>query len=464
MISRSDKIRVLITSFLLTVSIFAAGLMANYGLDFVRFDLLDNNMDEFNVNSALLDTEQHFLREFSNDACDYMNRKVQNLSEEMRSVGVELSTYGSISTFNQRDFDYLKRRYFLMELKYYALILNLNNECDARYIPVIFFYDPDDEISERQGFILEDLMEDYSKVVSINLDRTYEGERMVNFLAEYFNVSSSPTLIIDNEIKLEGLHYAGELNSTILKLMRRADPFGAHLNFTNKSVRKLNNVSINLELDNRLIESRNTKNSSTACSGLQLVDQANAMNVTDQIKKINHITSASLGCGRNKKVFLLEASKLANGYEEELLFDLAYSHKLNLQFNTVYQPYNISQSGRGLVTYQYAIDNQIDPYNNSIYDGDIEYDVDFESIVVKKNKKWYASDQNGVYRFELNKSIESYAAARLLSNNVALITQTDNIALLVNSAINGNYSYVKGTCHEGAKNYLEAHGITVFCA
>ena len=80
MTSGSDNIRVLITSLFLTISIFALGLVAAHGLDFIRLNVLDDNFNNHVMNSDFLILEKEFLNTFDTDFCFDINNKLINLS------------------------------------------------------------------------------------------------------------------------------------------------------------------------------------------------------------------------------------------------------------------------------------------------------------------------------------------------------------------------------------------------
>ncbi|MBT3407544.1 hypothetical protein HOK68_03790 [Candidatus Woesearchaeota archaeon] len=216
MTSGSDNIRVLITSLFLTISIFALGLVAAHGLDFIRLNVLDDNFNNHVMNSDFLILEKEFLNTFDTDFCFDINNKLINLSTDMRDIGREMTSFGALTLFKKDEFDLLKRNFFLLELNYYSQILELNEKCDGGYLPIIFFFKADDQISERQGFIIQELMETHKQVVAINLDIDFKDEYLINYLIDYYNITQAPSLILNETIKLEGLQYQNDLLQLIV--------------------------------------------------------------------------------------------------------------------------------------------------------------------------------------------------------------------------------------------------------
>jgi len=202
-------------SLLLTILIFVSGMLLNYGLDFVRLNVVSDVMLTHELSTEAYLVEQEFTDLFGGASCTVMNKRIVSLKEEIRHVGADLGSYSRFSFFNKKDFDYLKRKYFLLQLRFLSHIERLNKVCGKSIVPILFFYEIDQEDSERQGFILQEVSKDFDdSVVVITLDKDYEDEPMVKLLAQRFNVTKAPTILTDG-VKKEGLVYNAELKNII---------------------------------------------------------------------------------------------------------------------------------------------------------------------------------------------------------------------------------------------------------
>ncbi len=89
------------------------------------------------------------------------------------------------------------------------------------------------------------------------------------------------------------------------------------------------------------------------------------------------------------------------------------------------------------------------------------------TLVAKKDNKWYASDENGIFRFEVPLDKVSYPTTRFLSKDLAVIVDSHGINMLVEQAIRNNADVVIGCCdHPGkikAVKYLSDKGISAIC-
>ena len=98
---------------------------------------------------------------------------------------------------------------------------------------------------------------------------------------------------------------------------------------------------------------------------------------------------------------------------------------------------------------------------------DITHIPAFSTLIAKKDNKWYASDENGVFRFEVPKDKVSYPTTRFLSKDLAVIVDSHGINMLVEQAVRNNADVVIGCCdHPGkikAVKYLSDKGIASLC-
>lgn len=206
---------IILLSLVLTVIIFAAGILLNYGLDFIRIDVISDVMLEHELSTQAYVVEQEFISFFGGSRCDVMATRIASLKDEIRKVGADLGSYSKFSFFKKKDFDYLKRKYFLLQMRFLSYVEELNEECGQSIVPIIFFYEIDQMDSERQGFILQEVSKDFEdSVIVINLDKDYNDEPLVGLLAMRFNVTSAPAVIV-NGFKREGMVYEKELDAIL---------------------------------------------------------------------------------------------------------------------------------------------------------------------------------------------------------------------------------------------------------
>ncbi|MFH0979084.1 MAG: hypothetical protein V1837_07335 [Candidatus Woesearchaeota archaeon] len=506
-------------------------------MDFVRIAEITKVIEKNELDSEAYFLQQDFLAVSGANQCAQIEQRLTSLKEEVRKVGIDLSNYGSKGFFKKKDYDYLKRKYFLLELQFLTLVNGVNDRCGSTYIPIIFFYKIDDALSERQGYVLDDINEAYpAQVVVVSLDKDYVDEPIVSYLVKKYNVTKAPTVIIDNNIKQERLLYTGELNATILRLLRRTDEYSKGTNFdfvidatkTNKSLLMLRykqlveiNISPFAKGDILLALGRLSNNESLKCLALRYYDEYKPQQPEERALLFE--TYASIGCGRNRKAFLLEASRiwkaLGNNARSEIEERLSQREEPLLVFEPSrlnatriprFSKVTIGRTGFS-ITKSDVLVSQVDRVNRDWLSGQLNsspfsqnlltvfserYTLpEFEllpdigwhegarikeiqkiglkrytatgTLVAKRNGTWFAPDEKGIFRFEVPLDKVLYPTTRFLSEDLAVIVDTHGVNMLVEQALRLNASVVIGCCDNPSKvaaaKYLAGKGIKVVC-
>jgi len=537
------KKNIFLTSLILTILIFSSAMLINYSLDFFRLGSIMEVMQAHEISSEAYLTEESFIETFGGNKCGALNDKIELLKKEIREVGVELAGYGEISFFRKNDYEYLERKFSLLQLKFLASIEKLNRECNAPYIPILFFYETDNDLSERQGYILSELNEEYShNVVSISLDKDYTKEPLVSFLVERHNITSAPTIIIAGQIKYERIVYVKELRDIVNNLLEDSDSHASSYDFNfvldrtgNSKEDYIKNITALMETDISnfakgdltLIDGRLKRNPVQICNSIDYYEDAVTLtSENSEERAIIYETIASIGCRRNKMELLLNASKiwakLGNNFRANLDLELAKGNNPELEFvpaalkapkrikNEDDVSVIIGQSSIKL-TKSDKIVSQTDrvtrdwlsyhlyssPFTDNLlkvfyerfrYPKDelllnigwheggrilefkeigLSHEVASGTVVAKNNGKWYAPDENGVFRFEVPIDKILYPTTRFLREDIAIIIDTHGINTLVEQAIRKKASVVIGCCdHPGkiaAAQYLADKGIKSIC-
>ncbi len=433
-----ERTKILGGSLLLTILIFAVGILLNHAFDAFRISIIENVMTAHEIDTEAYRVENFFAETFGGEQCDIMVARISDLKKEVRKVGEDLGSYSRFSFFRKKDYDYLKRKYFLLELRFLALIQKLNKECDKPYLPIIFFYEIDQDESERQGFILQDLSEDYDQyLVVLTLDKDYTDEPLVKNLAASYNITQAPTIVIDGK-PLTGLIYTGELNASIQKFLKRADPYAQSIDFNlvpeaagidvQRLLNQLEEININekadlwARADAALIIGRLTKNGTRICESLAFYDQISSTNKEEMA--LAHETSASLGCGRNRAAFLKKAAKewrsAGNTFRAELLEKLSTGtrQKINFDQNA------ITANATAITEYKTPITPKLAKINaSSVIIGKTTITLDENSTIISQDDRVYRDWLSGQLANPYGPTLLTTFTERLTYNQTELLPE-----------------------------------------
>jgi hypothetical protein len=207
---------IFVTTLLITMVVFTAGLFLGWQLDnFRTLELLDDlRVNELDSESFLV--EQAFWETFGGGSCEYGHERLNSLSVQLAELGQYLNKYEKKSIFEEDEFQYLARRYFILEIKAYTQLYQLQQDCELNTDYILYFYGQEDDESENQGYVLDKLVSHSNGTVDIfSINYDYQFDYAIETAKAYYNVTSTPTLIINGEEKIEGFVSYQELRQLI---------------------------------------------------------------------------------------------------------------------------------------------------------------------------------------------------------------------------------------------------------
>ena len=105
---------------------------------------------------------------------------------------------------------------------------------------------------------------------------------------------------------------------------------------------------------------------------------------------------------------------------------------------------------------------------------ELKENIDFRHIkaigtlVAKKDGKWYAENENGVFMFEVPEDKIFYPTTRFLTPNLAMIIDTHGMNMIVKQTLDNNATVAYADCDYPGKAkaalYLEKKGVKVICS
>jgi len=202
---------IFISTVILTTVIFIVGVLVGYGVDRLRTgDVLDT-LQASELDAQSYQIEQEFFNTFGEYNCGQGSKRLTELAYTLGELGYYLVSFEKRHVFKQRDYDYLLRKYFLMELRTYTLLTTLKRNCQTDDLIILYFFDPDDVMSERQGRVLDVLVEEYDQLSVFSINNQYHGDVLVDSVKLHYNVTMTPTLIVNDHIRREGFIDKAEL-------------------------------------------------------------------------------------------------------------------------------------------------------------------------------------------------------------------------------------------------------------
>jgi len=196
---------------LLLIIVFILGVIAGNNLANGQSSSIDDflKQSELSTDSYLL--EQQLFKGLEKD-CDLEKIRLADLSQELWQLGKLLGEETSQKDLEPERYEYLKKKYHLMQLRTFLLYKRLNDECEQQSDVILFYFSKNNPESQEQGEILDGIVEKQDVTV-FAVELNYSKE--IEFVERYYVIKEAPSLVINFETIKEGLTQAEEIEELI---------------------------------------------------------------------------------------------------------------------------------------------------------------------------------------------------------------------------------------------------------
>ncbi len=214
-IEKRYRRHLLLTSAVLATAVFLAGILFGWSLDHFRTTEILTTIKQNELSTESYLVEQQFIDSFGGDKCELLTARVDTLRDSTNQIGKQLACWGGKSTFKEADFDYLKRKYTILEVRFLMLINDLKQECGQDYNIILSFYKIDEDASIRQGYVLDSLNDKYNNtLIILSFDKYYTDEPLIDILATRYGIERTPAIVVNGKVK-QGFVPESELDKLI---------------------------------------------------------------------------------------------------------------------------------------------------------------------------------------------------------------------------------------------------------
>ncbi|MFB6191444.1 MAG: hypothetical protein ABEJ64_03365 [Candidatus Nanohaloarchaea archaeon] len=200
---------------LLTVIMFTMGVLVSNFVDDARTSSLQSEIQQDLVEIESKQLQLTYLKSGEVQSCDVLKAGLNNIvSGYNRRLG-NLQQYKEESVLQEQRFKTIRDRYILSGIRYWMFAQDLRQRCDYSPDTVLFFANSldqnDSEQNQRQARQLTLLKKERrSQILIFTIPRNME-DGMVKILERQYNVTESPTLVLNGEEKLVGYHSRSEI-------------------------------------------------------------------------------------------------------------------------------------------------------------------------------------------------------------------------------------------------------------
>ncbi len=201
-----------LTTILIVMAVFFIGVFIGRATILTGTDeisrFIKNN--ELNTESYLI--EQELIGGLGRSNCVIANARFDELSTELWNIGKKLSLDDAMQNLGDENYNYLKRKYHLMQIRAYILFKKLSETCDSGNHVILFYFSKNDDDSFRQGIELDKIVQSHNATV-FAIEYSYSKE--LKFLEDYYKISITPSIIVDYDEKFVGFADYEEVRTLI---------------------------------------------------------------------------------------------------------------------------------------------------------------------------------------------------------------------------------------------------------
>ena len=204
----------LFITILLLIFVFVGGILLGKTISETESKQISTFIKENELNTESYLIEQELIKSFDQNNCELASARIEDLSNELAGIGRKLTEENAKEKLGEENYNFLKRKYHLMQIKTYILFKKFIDACNTKTNIVLYYYSADDQFSAEQGKILDKVVQDYDiKVFAIEFN--YSSE--LQFLEEYYNITATPTIIINYKQIYQGLTDYNKIEEVVSK-------------------------------------------------------------------------------------------------------------------------------------------------------------------------------------------------------------------------------------------------------
>lgn len=198
---RKISLRRMLIAFFLTTAVFLVGLLVGYTLTVGRTSYLEDISYKQRLDYESLQLQSLFLDINSdNKTCEGFDNILESSLNDV--IGAQRKVDSYMLDSGKKAYDDLKRDYTLAEVRYWLLNQKIRSSCPRNNVALLYFYSNTDCFDcGPQGTILTYLKEKLKdKLLVFSIDSDLASEPMVSVIKKRYNITVTPSIIIEDEL------------------------------------------------------------------------------------------------------------------------------------------------------------------------------------------------------------------------------------------------------------------------
>jgi glutaredoxin len=204
----------------LTVTVFAMGVLFSNLVDDRRYQSLQNEIQEDSVEMESRNLQLSYLKSSNVQSCSALKAGLSDIIQGYNDRLSNVQNYQDDSFFKENRFRTVKREYIISGIRYWMYAEEVKDKCDYNADTVLFFTenlfgDSSCDDCTRVGSELSILKKKHGEEFLLFSVPTSLNDGAVDMLEEQYNVTSTPTIVINGEKEFEGFNTSQEIEQKL---------------------------------------------------------------------------------------------------------------------------------------------------------------------------------------------------------------------------------------------------------
>ena len=213
-----NKYQVLIESLLVTLIIFIVGFSIGFFVEFYRTSKVVDSYKEFEIEALDLKLQNYYYQIMDRSSCEEAIKQNFAFADDIYNNGLILEKYEEANQVTN-DIFIEKKRYVLLKTELWLNSILLKDKCNEPFDTIVYLYsgDPQNNLILSQQKIISNTLKEIKEekgnsVILLPIAGDLKLES-VELQMRIFNVTYLPSILINEELVLEGFHEAEEIKS-----------------------------------------------------------------------------------------------------------------------------------------------------------------------------------------------------------------------------------------------------------
>ncbi len=204
-----------------TLIVFMLGVLLGYVLEEQRTSYIEEKYQVLELKWQDARIQSMYFQNLDYDQCDLAIEGNLDFSDEIYELGKKIDDYEEVNALTG-EMILEKKRHALLKTQFWLNSMILKDKCNSEFVNVVYFFKNDPSIEEKQkqytqSDVLREIKEKYGRGVMLIPLPIDSDISMIEIFKKQYDINEVPTILINEENKLVGVHSFNEIEKAVKK-------------------------------------------------------------------------------------------------------------------------------------------------------------------------------------------------------------------------------------------------------